>query len=119
MHVNQPKNPSVNDFVFSGVQSKKATIEPFNNVNLTLSVMSNFPALDGIGISMVRAEVGVKGSYPMHTHYVAADFLIMVVAELTDGLVINEEVFQKTIRGGDVLCFLKDTCISLSILVPE
>lgn len=94
--------------LFLAFSLRKQTIESFNNVKLTPTVMSKFPALNGIGISMVRAEVGAKGSYSMHTHYVATEFLIMVAAELTDGLVIDEEVFEKTIKAGEWRCY----CVS-------
>ena len=60
---------------------------------------SNFPALSGLGISIVRVEVGVKGSYPMqymHTHYDATELLI-----------VDEQVSETTIRDGDVIVFTK------------
>ncbi|XP_004510470.1 putative germin-like protein subfamily 1 member 12 [Cicer arietinum] len=100
------KSPSlvtVNDFVFSNFVPGK-TITPFNFA-LTIASVTNFPGINGLGISAARLDMNINGTVPMHIHPDATELLFMIQGQITTGFITPTDVFVKTISPGDVMVY--------------
>ncbi|KAJ1407098.1 RmlC-like cupin domain superfamily [Sesbania bispinosa] len=96
-------NVTTNDFAFSGFVPGKP-IEPFNVATTSASV-TNFPGLNGLGISAARVDMGIGGTVPMHTHARATELLIMVQGQMTAGFITPNAVYMKNLKPGDLFVF--------------
>ncbi|KAJ1401064.1 RmlC-like cupin domain superfamily [Sesbania bispinosa] len=90
-------NVTTNDFAFSG-------FVPFNVATTSASV-TNFPGLNGLGISAARVDMGIGGTVPMHTHARATELLIMVQGQMTAGFITPNAVYMETLKPGDLFVF--------------
>ncbi|KEH16191.1 germin family 3 protein [Medicago truncatula] len=88
------------DFVFHGLVAGK-TNNTFK-LGTTLASVTNFPALNGLGISAMRADIGEGGSAPMHTHPDATELIILVQGEFTVGFITPTSVYSKVLKPGDL-----------------
>ncbi|RDX70188.1 Auxin-binding protein ABP20, partial [Mucuna pruriens] len=93
-------NLTVDNFVFS--------LQPENTSNpikagISSAFVNNFPALNGLGISVVRAVMEIGGYFPMHTHPDATELIIMVEGEITAGFVTPSKAYVKTLNAGDLM----------------
>ncbi|XP_018806560.1 auxin-binding protein ABP20-like [Juglans regia] len=101
----KPAAVTVNDFVFSGLGI------PGNTSNLIkagviTAFASDFPGVNGLGISMARADIAVGGVIPFHTHPGASEVLLVVEGTVFAGLVSStNEVYTQTLQKGDIMVF--------------
>jgi len=95
-------NVTVNDFVFSGFVPG-STKNPFNS-GITTAFVNSLPGLNGLGISAARADFGINGSVPVHTHD-ATELLIIVEGQITAGFITRTKVYSKTVKAGDIIVF--------------
>lgn len=58
---------TVNDFVYSGLNVAGNTANLFKS-GASTAFANQFPGLNGMGISIVRADLDVGGAVPIHTH---------------------------------------------------
>lgn len=95
---------TVDDFVYSGLAVAG------NSTNLLKVSTSNaytaqFPGLNGMGISMVRADIDVGGFFPIHTHRVSELLLIIEGSVIAGFIDSNNTPFYKTLNKGDTIIF--------------
>ncbi|KAE8038803.1 hypothetical protein FH972_011276 [Carpinus fangiana] len=101
------KNPStvtVEDFTFSGIKF------PGNYSQTGISIMlvnSNvFPGLNTLGMSFVRADLGVGGVNVPHYHPRATETLFATEGRIYAGFVdSNNKVYAKVMEKGEVIVF--------------
>ncbi|XP_027907189.1 auxin-binding protein ABP19a-like [Vigna unguiculata] len=98
-----PNTVTVDDFVFSGLIAGNTT-NTFNAA-LTSAFVTDFPGLNGLGVSAARLDIAKGGSIPMHTHPAATELLIVVEGQITAGFMTPSAVYSKTLKAGDVMVF--------------
>ncbi|KAL2336444.1 hypothetical protein Fmac_010890 [Flemingia macrophylla] len=98
-----PKTVTVDDFVFSGLVAGNTT-NPFK-VALTPAFVTEFPGVNGLGISAARLDMATGGTVPMHSHPGANELLIVTKGKITAGFVTPSGPFVKNLRPGDVMVF--------------
>ncbi|CAL5195742.1 unnamed protein product [Lathyrus oleraceus] len=102
-HCKPLANITSDDFVFHGFVAGD-TKNSFNAA-LSSAFVTDFPGLNGLGISAARLDIAEGGSIPMHTHPGATELLIMVQGEITAGFFTTSAVFSKTLKPGDLMVF--------------
>ncbi|CAN0838281.1 Germin-like protein 8-14 [Linum grandiflorum] len=85
------------DFVYSGLAS------PGNTTNIikaavTPGFVSQFPGVNGLGLSIARLDLAVEGVIPLHTHPAASEVLFV----LSSGA---NKVYFKSLQKGDAMVF--------------
>ncbi|XP_057735608.1 auxin-binding protein ABP19b-like [Arachis stenosperma] len=94
---------TADDFVYSGLVAGD-TNNTFKAA-LTSAFVTDFPAVNGLGVSAARLDIAKGGSIPMHTHPGATELLIMVEGEITAGFMTPFALYSKTLKPGDVFVF--------------
>ncbi|KAJ1401063.1 RmlC-like cupin domain superfamily [Sesbania bispinosa] len=94
---------TADDFVFHGFVAGNTT-NSFNAA-LTSAFVTDFPGVNGLGISAARLDIAKGGSIPMHTHPGATELLIMVKGEITAGFMTPTALYSKTLKPGDLMVF--------------
>jgi|UniRef100_A0A2N9GZZ3 quercetin dioxygenase-like cupin family protein len=92
------------DFVFSGMKSAGN----FSNTGLAaISVNpSNFPGINTLGMSFLRADLKVGGINPPHFHPRATEIAYVVQGSVYSGFVDStNRVFARVIEQGEVIVF--------------
>ncbi|XP_004510468.1 germin-like protein 8-14 [Cicer arietinum] len=93
---------TIDDFVFTNFKPGN-TSNPFKS-SLTPAFVHQFPAINGLGLSAARLDLGVGGVVPMHSHRGASELMIMVQGFITAGFISSDNsVFVKTLTKGDIL----------------
>ncbi|KAK9669726.1 hypothetical protein RND81_13G150300 [Saponaria officinalis] len=96
-----PSTATADDFAYSGLRN------PGNMSNIfkfgtSPAFVTQFPALNGMGISIIRSDMAVGGVVPLHTHRVA-ELVIVVRGTIIVGFIdTNNTAFYKTLESGDV-----------------
>ncbi|KMS96207.1 hypothetical protein BVRB_001170 [Beta vulgaris subsp. vulgaris] len=99
-----PANLTVDDFVFSGFGVAGNTSNIFG-VAVTSANDLTFPALNGLGISMSRLDIGVGGVVPIHSHRVS-ELILVIEGKIIAGFISSEDkVYYKTLNKGDIMIF--------------
>ncbi|KAH7855117.1 hypothetical protein Vadar_021410 [Vaccinium darrowii] len=103
------KNPAqvtVDDFVYHALSI------PTNTSNLlkfgvTAAFAPQFPGVNGLGISIARADLGVGGVVPLHTHPGASELIYLAEGTIVGGFISGSAntVYYKTLHKGDVMVF--------------
>ncbi|KAL9228127.1 hypothetical protein vseg_003739 [Gypsophila vaccaria] len=99
-----PAKLTTDDFTYSGLRVPGNTSNAFK-FGPNPAFVALFPALNGMGISIARADIGVDGAVPIHTHRVAELAILVegtIVAGFTDS---NNRAFYKTMQVGDMFIF--------------
>lgn len=102
-HCKPLTNVTADDFVFHGFVGGN-TNNSFNAA-LTSAFVTDFPALNGLGVSAARLDIAKGGSIPMHTHPGATELLIMVQGQITAGFMTPTALYSKTLKPGDLMVF--------------
>uniref|UniRef100_A0A803M727 Germin-like protein n=1 Tax=Chenopodium quinoa TaxID=63459 RepID=A0A803M727_CHEQI len=99
-----PTNVTADDFVYTGFRGEKVTSSVFKN-NITLAFVEAFPALNGLGISLARLDLGVGGVIPVHSHR-TSEIIIVVKGTIIAGFMDqNNTAYYKQLEVGDVMIF--------------
>ena len=99
-----PSTVTTDDFVYTGFRGEKPTTSIFKN-NVTLGFVDQFPALNGLGISMARLDIGVGGVIPVHSHR-TSEIIILVKGTIIAGFIdTNNKAHYKRLEVGDVMIF--------------
>ena len=103
------KNPAkvtVNDFVYHGLATKGNTTNIIKAA-VTTAFDSQLPGVNGLGISLARADLAPGGVIPFHTHPGGSEILILIEGTLCAGFVSStaNKVYFKTLNKGDVMVF--------------
>ncbi|CAO2822723.1 unnamed protein product [Amaranthus hypochondriacus] len=97
-----PSKITVDDFVYSGLADPASTNNMFK-FGAKAAWTPQFPGLNGMGISMVRADLGVGGVVVIHTHRVA-ELLLVVEGTIIAGFInSNNTAFYKTLKKGEMM----------------
>ncbi|XP_021768585.1 auxin-binding protein ABP19b-like [Chenopodium quinoa] len=97
-----PADLTVDDFTFSGLAT------PGNGSNIFKLGISEafdvtFPAVNGLGISVLRADLGVGGVVPLHSHRVT-ELIYMVEGSMITGFInTDNKPYFKTLNKGDIM----------------
>uniref|UniRef100_A0A803M8I2 Germin-like protein n=1 Tax=Chenopodium quinoa TaxID=63459 RepID=A0A803M8I2_CHEQI len=99
-----PANLTVDDFAFSGLGVAGNTTNIFN-VGLTEAFDNTFPALNGLGLSMARLDIGVGGVVPIHSHRVSEVILVIEGTIIAGFIGSDNTAYFKTLNKGDIMIF--------------
>lgn len=99
-----PANLTVDDFVFSGLGVAGNTSNIFR-VGVTAAFDLTFPALNGLGLSMARLDIGVGGVVPIHSHRVS-EVIMVIEGTIIAGFISSDNTaYFKTLNRGDIMIF--------------
>ncbi|CAJ2663430.1 unnamed protein product [Trifolium pratense] len=91
------------DFVFHGFVAGNTNSS--NPVALTPAFVTQFPALNGLGVSAARLDLAQGGIVPMHTHPGATELVIILEGEINAGFLTPTSAYSKTLKSGDLIVF--------------
>ncbi|XP_021857006.2 auxin-binding protein ABP19b-like [Spinacia oleracea] len=100
-----PANLTADDFVYSGLGVPgNPLVNNFDFVG-ALAIDLTFPALNGLGLSLGRLDIGVGGAVPIHSHRVS-EIILMIEGTIIAGFIdSNNTAYYKTLNKGDVMIF--------------
>ena len=100
-----PAEVTADDFVYSGISVPGNTSTLFNAA-INTAFVDKFPGLNGLGVSMARADIATGGVIPMHTHPGASEIILIAKGSVTAGLISSDNtVYLKTLKEGDIMVF--------------
>ena len=100
-----PAEVTADDFVYSGLSVPGNTSTLFNAA-INTAFLDKFPGLNGLGVSMARADIAPGGVIPMHTHPGASEIILIAKGSVTAGLLSSDNsVYLKTLKEGDIMVF--------------
>ncbi|RVW11691.1 hypothetical protein VitviT2T_028213 [Vitis vinifera] len=100
-----PAEVTADDFVYSGLSVPGNTSTLFNAA-INTAFVEKFPGLNGLGVSMARADIAPGGVIPMHTHPGASEIILIAKGSVTAGLISSDNtVYLKTLKEGDIMVF--------------
>ncbi|XP_059633221.1 auxin-binding protein ABP19a-like [Cornus florida] len=102
-------NVTADDFVYSGLGIAGNTSNNIFKSAVTTAFVTEFPGLNGLGLSMARGDIAPGGVIPMHTHPSAHELLIIIEGSVVAGLISSSDnqVYLKTLNQGDIMLFPK------------
>ncbi|GER49651.1 RmlC-like cupins superfamily protein [Striga asiatica] len=109
-----PNTVTSNDFFFSGL-NKAGNITSHFGTKVTALFVNQFPALNTLGISMVRIDFAPEGANPPHVHPHASEILLVLEGTLYAGFISSNppnaadenKLYSKVLNPGDVFLFPK------------
>ncbi|KAK6152005.1 hypothetical protein DH2020_014640 [Rehmannia glutinosa] len=74
---------------------------------VTPAFAEQFPAVNGLGVSIARLDLAAGGVIPLHTHPAASEILVVIQGTITAGFIssFDNKVYVKTLNKGDVMVF--------------
>nr|GMD19452.1 auxin-binding protein ABP19a-like [Ipomoea batatas]GMD19463.1 auxin-binding protein ABP19a-like [Ipomoea batatas]GMD52677.1 auxin-binding protein ABP19a-like [Ipomoea batatas]GMD54415.1 auxin-binding protein ABP19a-like [Ipomoea batatas]GMD57216.1 auxin-binding protein ABP19a-like [Ipomoea batatas] len=96
-----------NDFVYSGLAAAGNTTNIIKAA-VTPAFDAQFPAVNGLGLSVARLDMAVGGVIPLHTHPGGSEILVVTEGTVAAGFVSsfdNKVYYFKTLKVGDVMVF--------------
>ncbi|XP_010652573.2 auxin-binding protein ABP19a-like, partial [Vitis vinifera] len=100
-----PAEVTADDFVYSGLRVPGNTSTLFNAAINSASV-HKFPVLNGLGVSVARADIAPGGVLPMHTHPGGSEIILVAKGSVTAGLISSDDtVYLKTVEEGNIMVF--------------
>ncbi|KAK1382243.1 hypothetical protein POM88_019978 [Heracleum sosnowskyi] len=73
---------------------------------VTPAFVAQFPAVNGLGISLARLDIAAGGVIPMHTHPGASEVLVTIQGTILAGFISSaNKVYYKTLNKGDIMVF--------------
>ncbi|KAL2941065.1 Auxin-binding protein ABP19a [Bienertia sinuspersici] len=112
-----PSKVTVDDFVYSGLAVPSGNTTNFYNSAIRSINIEQFPGLNGMKISMLRADLDVSGVTPFHAHRVA-ELLLGVEGSVVAGFIdSNNTTYYKTLNKGEVLIIPQHYCTSFTMWI--
>ncbi|KAK9099501.1 hypothetical protein Syun_026546 [Stephania yunnanensis] len=100
-----PANVTVNDFVFAGLGVAGNTSNTINAA-VTPAFSTQFPGLNGLGLSLARVDIAPGGVIPFHIHPAASEVFHVLQGKVISGLVdASNKVYLTTLKKGDIMVF--------------
>lgn len=101
----KPAKVTVNDFVFSGLGVAGNTSNIIKAA-VTTAFSSELPGVNGLGVSLARADLAPGGVIPFHTHPGGSEIALIVEGTICAGFVSSaNNVYLKTLKKGDIMVF--------------
>ncbi|KAL5716263.1 hypothetical protein ACHQM5_017980 [Ranunculus cassubicifolius] len=107
------KNPALvnnKDFIFMGMFNRPGNTSNRLGSAVTPAFVTQFPALNTMGVSLVRIDFAPGGINPLHTHPRASEILVCVQGTLLVGFVTSNpenRFFSNVLYPGDLTVFPK------------
>ncbi|KAL2941064.1 Auxin-binding protein ABP19b [Bienertia sinuspersici] len=98
-----PKSVTVDDFISSSLTVPSGNTTNLYNASFKDIDTEQFPGLNGMGISMLRADLDMGGLTPLHTHRVSELLLGIEGSVLVGFIDSNNTAYYKTINKGEVI----------------
>ncbi|PNX70373.1 auxin-binding protein abp19a-like, partial [Trifolium pratense] len=99
-----PKDVTVDDFVYHGLNTSGKT--NIFNTSVAFGFDTQFPGLNGLGITIGRLDFGVGGVIPLHTHPRASQLIVVIEGTILAGFVSTDNVaYIKTLHKYDLMVF--------------
>ncbi|CAM8920401.1 unnamed protein product [Rhodiola kirilowii] len=96
---------TADDFVFSGL-TKAGNTTNIIKAAVTPAFASQFPGVNGLGISSARLDLAPGGVIPMHTHPGANEVLVVTQGYIKAAFISSANVvYSKTLKKGDIMVF--------------
>ncbi|KAL6559487.1 hypothetical protein OROGR_004604 [Orobanche gracilis] len=95
---------TVDDFVYTGLSVRSNTSNIFK-FGFAAAAAPLLPGLNGLGVSIGRADLEIGGVVPIHSHPGANELVIIVEGSSIIGGFIDSKntVYQKILKKGDVM----------------
>ncbi|KAF3439676.1 hypothetical protein FNV43_RR17954 [Rhamnella rubrinervis] len=101
----KPEKVTVDDFVFSGLGVAGNTSNIIKAA-VTTAFSSDLPGVNGLGVSLGRADLAPGGVVPFHTHPGGSEIAYVAKGTLCAGFVSSaNKVYLKTLKQGDTMVF--------------
>lgn len=101
----KPAAVTVKDFVFSGLGVAGNTSNIIKAA-VTPAFATQFPGVNGLGISLARLDLALGGVVPFHTHPGGSEVLLVVQGTICAGFVSSANtVYIKSLKKGDIMVF--------------
>ncbi|WCJ42096.1 Germin-like protein 1 [Euphorbia peplus] len=98
-----PENITVDDFVFRGPGAPKKSSSIAKYV-VTYATLDEVPGLNGLGLSLARANVEVGGFIPMHTHTGSSEYIVVTSGEINITFISpTNNVYSANLKTGDAI----------------
>ena len=76
------------------------------NAAINSASVHKFPVLNGLGVSVARADIAPGGVLPMHTHPGGSEIILVAKGSVTAGLIsLDNTVYLKTVEEGNIMVF--------------
>ncbi|KAK8645001.1 hypothetical protein V6N13_118857 [Hibiscus sabdariffa] len=96
---------TVKDFVFSGL-SVAGNTSNVMKAAVTPAFSTQFPGINGLGVSLARLDLAVGGRTAMHTHPEGTEVLTIIQGTLCAGFISStNKVYLTSLHEGDVMAF--------------
>ncbi|KAK1692311.1 hypothetical protein QYE76_009008 [Lolium multiflorum] len=97
---------SADDFYYSGLAAPGNTNNIFRTA-ITPASVSQFPGVNGLGISAARVDIAVGGVAPLHTHPAATELIFVTQGTIVAAFISSDSntVYSKTLYKGDIMVF--------------
>ncbi|KAE8793551.1 Germin-like protein 8-14 [Hordeum vulgare] len=95
---------TADDFYYRGLGTTGPAINPFK-ISLSSAFVTNFPGVNGLGISAARVDFAVGGVVPLHWHPAATELIFVLEGTLSCGFIsaTSNRVYTKTLYKGDLM----------------
>ncbi len=101
----KPATVTVNDFVYSALGIAGNTTNIIKAA-VTPAFTTQFPGVNGLGLSIARLDLAPSGVVPFHTHPGGSEVLLVVHGTICAGFVSTANtVYFKTLKQGDIMVF--------------
>ncbi|XP_078432891.1 germin-like protein subfamily 3 member 3 [Wolffia australiana] len=96
---------TVDDFVFSGLSTAGNTTNIIKAA-VTPGFDAQYPAVNGLGISVARLDLAIGGVIPLHVHPNGNELLVVTAGSIVAGFISSgNSVYYKTLNEGDAMVF--------------
>ncbi|KAG4144414.1 hypothetical protein ERO13_D05G035100v2 [Gossypium hirsutum] len=100
------KTATEDDFSFSGLLRTAGNTSNLVKAAITPAFSTQFPGVNGLGISIARLDLAVGGVIPMHTHPRASELILVMDGTLFAGFISSDnKVYSKSLNEGDIMIF--------------
>ncbi|RDX74918.1 Germin-like protein subfamily 3 member 3, partial [Mucuna pruriens] len=97
-----PDTVTADDFVYTFPTANSSN--PYK-VAFSPASVTEFPGVNGLGISSTLVVIEKGGFVPMHTHPGGTELIYVVEGELIAGFVTPGKDYMKTLKPGDIMVF--------------
>lgn len=102
------KSPSYvnsDSFFYTGLE-KAGNVSNNIGAAVTPAFTTQFPAVNGLGVSIARLDLGPGGVIPLHIHPAGSEILLVVEGVINAGFISSSNtVYSKTLNVGDIMVF--------------